>query len=213
MELASIVTPMFWAGFILFVLAMLALDLFVLGGRTAHKVSAREALGWTGVWVTLSLSFCALLWGWLDGTAGRAVANAKTLEFLTGYLIEQSLSVDNMFVFVMIFSYFAVPAELQRRVLLYGVLGAIVMRAGDDPRRRLAGAAVLLAALRLRRLPGRHRHQDADLRRGINPISKRTRCCAGCADTCASPAVFTASISLCARTASSGRRRCSSCWC
>jgi tellurite resistance protein TerC len=129
MELASIVTPMFWAGFILFVLAMLALDLFVLGGRTAHKVSAREALGWTGVWVTLSLSFCALLWGWLDGTAGRAVANAKALEFLTGYLIELSLSVDNIFVFIMIFSYFAVPAEYQRRVLVYGVLGAIVMRA------------------------------------------------------------------------------------
>ena len=129
MELASIVTPMFWAGFILFVLAMLALDLFVLGGKTAHKVSAREALGWTGVWVTLSLSFCALLWGWLDGTAGRAVANAKALEFLTGYLIELSLSVDNIFVFIMIFGYFAVPAEYQRRVLVYGVLGAIVMRA------------------------------------------------------------------------------------
>jgi tellurite resistance protein TerC len=129
MELTSIVTPIFWAGFILFVLAMLALDLFVLGGKTAHKVSAREALGWTGVWVTLSLSFCALLWWWLDGTAGRAVANAKALEFLTGYLIELSLSVDNIFVFIMIFGYFAVPAEYQRRVLVYGVLGAIVMRA------------------------------------------------------------------------------------
>jgi len=129
MELASIVTPMFWAGFILFVLAMLALDLFILGGKTAHKVSAKEALAWTGVWVTLSLSFCALLWWWLDGTAGRAVANAKALEFLTGYLIELSLSVDNIFVFIMIFSYFAVPAEYQRRVLIYGVLGAIIMRA------------------------------------------------------------------------------------
>jgi len=77
----------------------------------------------------LSLSFCALLWWWLDGTAGRAVANAKALEFLTGYLIELSLSVDNIFVFIMIFSYFAVPAEYQRRVLIYGVLGAIIMRA------------------------------------------------------------------------------------
>jgi len=129
MELASVVTPAFWAGFIAFVLAMLALDLFVLGGKTAHKVSAREALGWTGVWVTLSLSFAGLLWGWLDGTAGRAVANAKALEFLTGYVIELSLSVDNIFVFIMIFSFFAVPAEYQRRVLIYGVLGAIVMRA------------------------------------------------------------------------------------
>lgn len=129
MELASVVTPIFWAGFIAFVLAMLALDLFVLGGKSAHKVSAREALGWTGVWITLSLSFAGLLWWWLDGTAGRAVANAKALEYLTGYLIELSLSVDNIFVFIMIFSFFAVPAEYQRRVLIYGVLGAIVMRA------------------------------------------------------------------------------------
>ncbi|HRH80922.1 MAG TPA: TerC family protein [Thiobacillaceae bacterium] len=129
MELASVVTPVFWAGFIAFVLAMLALDLFVLGGKSAHKVSAKEALGWTGVWVTLSLSFAGLLWWWLDGTAGRAVANAKALEFLTGYLIELSLSVDNIFVFIMIFGFFAVPAEYQRRVLIYGVLGAIVMRA------------------------------------------------------------------------------------
>ena len=129
MELSSIVTPVFWAGFIAFVLAMLALDLFVLGGKKAHRVSAREALGWTLVWVTLSLSFAGLMWWWLDGTVGRDVANAKTLEYLTGYLIELSLSVDNIFVFIMIFTYFAVPAEYQRRVLIYGVLGAIVMRA------------------------------------------------------------------------------------
>lgn len=129
MELTSIVTPAFWAGFIAFVLAMLALDLLVLGGKKAHTVSAREALAWTAVWVTLSLSFAALMWWWLDGTAGRAVANAKALEFLTGYLIELSLSVDNIFVFIMIFGFFAVPAEYQRRVLVYGVLGAIVMRA------------------------------------------------------------------------------------
>ena len=130
MELSSVVTPVFWAGFIAFVLAMLALDLFVLGGKSAHKVSVREALGWTGVWVTLSLSFAALMWWWLDGSVGREVANAKALEFLTGYLIELSLSVDNIFVFIMIFGFFAVPAEYQRRVLVYGVLGAIVMRAG-----------------------------------------------------------------------------------
>ena len=129
MELTGIVTPVFWAGFIAFVLAMLALDLFVLGGKTAHKVSAKEALGWTGVWVTLSLSFAGLLWWYVDGALGREVANAKALEFLTGYLIELSLSVDNIFVFIMLFTYFAVPAEYQRRVLIYGVLGAIVMRA------------------------------------------------------------------------------------
>jgi tellurite resistance protein TerC len=130
MDLASVVTPVFWAGFIAFVLAMLALDLFVLGGRSAHKVSVKEALAWTGVWTSLSLAFCGLLWWWLDGSAGREVANAKALEFLTGYLIEMSLSVDNIFVFIMIFGFFAVPAEHQRRVLVFGVLGAIVMRAG-----------------------------------------------------------------------------------
>ncbi|MBU0752994.1 MAG: TerC family protein [Gammaproteobacteria bacterium] len=118
-----------WAGFIVFVLAMLALDLFVFGGRSAHRVSVKEALAWVTVWVSLALAFAALLWWYLSGTVGAEIAERKTLEFLAGYLIEQSLSVDNMFVFVMIFGYFAVPPELQRRVLLYGVLGAIVMRA------------------------------------------------------------------------------------
>ena len=119
-----------WAGFIAFVIAMLALDLFVLGGNKAHRVSVKEAGSWVVAWVALAISFGVLLWWYLDGTAGREMANRKALEFFTGYLIEQSLSVDNMFVFVMIFTYFAVPPELQRRVLLYGVLGAIVMRAG-----------------------------------------------------------------------------------
>lgn len=118
-----------WAGFIVFVLAMLALDLFVLGGRHAHRVAPREALGWTLAWAMLATLFGIALWWFLDNTAGREVANTKALEFFTGYLIEQSLSIDNMFVFAMIFGHFAVPAELQRRVLLYGVLGAIVMRA------------------------------------------------------------------------------------
>ena len=122
--------PWMWGAFIAFVLAMLALDLFVLGGNKAHRVSVKEAGSWVAAWVTLALTFAALLWWYLDGTVGREIANSKTLEFLTGYLIEQTLSIDNMFVFVMIFSYFAVPPELQRRALLYGVLGAIVMRAG-----------------------------------------------------------------------------------
>ena len=123
-------TAPMWAGFIAFVLAMLALDLFVLGGKKVHRVSATEASAWVVAWVGLALAFGALLWWYLDGSLGREVANRKALEFVTGYLIEQSLSVDNMFVFVMIFTYFVVPPELQRRVLLYGVLGAIVMRAG-----------------------------------------------------------------------------------
>ena len=125
----SFATPGMWAGFVVFVIAMLALDMFALGGRHAHKVSVKEALGWSLLWVTLSFAFAGLLWWYLDGSAGREVANTKALEFITGYLIEKSLSVDNIFVFLMIFSYFAVPAEYQRRVLLYGVLGAIVLRA------------------------------------------------------------------------------------
>ena len=119
-----------WAGFIAFVLAMLALDLFVFGGRKIHRVHVKEALAWVIAWVSLALAFAGLLWWYLNDTHGAEVAHTKTLEFLAGYLIEQSLSVDNMFVFVMIFGFFAVPPELQRRVLLYGVLGAIVMRAG-----------------------------------------------------------------------------------
>lgn len=120
---------MMWAGFIGFVLVMLALDLFVLGGKHAHRVSPREALGWSITWVLLALVFNALLWWYLDGNHGREIANDKALEFLTGYLIEKSLSVDNVFVFLMIFTFFRVPAEYQRRVLIYGVLGAIVLRA------------------------------------------------------------------------------------
>lgn len=126
---ASIGTPALWAGFVAFVVAMLALDLFVFDGRRAHRVSVREALGWSVLWVVLAFAFAGLLWWHLDATAGRELANAKVLEFVTGYLIEKSLSVDNIFVFVMIFTYFAVPAELQRRVLLLGVLGAIALRA------------------------------------------------------------------------------------
>ena len=126
----SFATGPMWAGFIVFVLAMLALDLFVFGGKTAHRVTVKEALSWVIAWICLALSFAGLLWWYLNDTQGAVIAQRKTLEFLAGYLIEQSLSIDNMFVFVMIFGYFAVPPELQRRVLLYGVLGAIVMRAG-----------------------------------------------------------------------------------
>jgi tellurite resistance protein TerC len=125
----SIGEPWMWAAFVGFVLIMLALDLFVFGGRRAHKVSVKEAAAWSLVWVTLALVFNVLLWWYLDGSAGRAVANEKALEFFTGYLIEKSLSVDNVFVFLLIFSSFRVAPEYQRRVLIYGVLGAIVMRA------------------------------------------------------------------------------------
>jgi tellurite resistance protein TerC len=125
----SIGEPWMWAAFIVFVLFMLALDLFVFGGRKAHKVSAREAALWSLVWVSLALLFNAGLWWYLSGTAGPEIADRKALEFLTGYLIEKSLSVDNVFIFLLIFSSFHVAAAYQRRVLIYGVLGAIVLRA------------------------------------------------------------------------------------
>ena len=129
-QVETFATLPMWAGFIVFVLAVLALDLYALGGRQAHRVSSREALCWVLAWSSLATLFGLLMWWFLDASASRAVANQKTLEFFTGYLIELSLSADNMFVFSLIFTYFAVPAELQRRVLLYGVLGAIFMRIG-----------------------------------------------------------------------------------
>lgn len=126
----SFATPGMWASFIVFIVAMLAFDLFVFGGRKSHKVKIKESLAWVLAWTCLALAFSGLLWWYLNGAHGPEIAQKKALEFIAGYLIEQSLSVDNMFVFVMIFGFFAVPPELQRRVLLYGVLGAIAMRAG-----------------------------------------------------------------------------------
>ena len=125
----SIGEPWMWGGFVAFVLVMLALDLFVFGGRKAHKVSVKEAAAWSLVWVSLALAFNAGMWWYLSGTVGPEIADRKALEFLTGYLIEKSLSVDNVFVFLLIFTAFHVAPEFQRRVLIYGVLGAIVMRA------------------------------------------------------------------------------------
>lgn len=109
-----------WAAFVIFILAMLTLDLGVLH-RKAHEVKVKEALIWCAVWITLALSFNLLLLI----TKGKQIA----LEFLTGYLIEYSLSVDNIFVFILIFTYFQVPAKYQHRVLFWGILGALVMRA------------------------------------------------------------------------------------
>ena len=117
-----------WLGFLAFVVMMLAIDLFLLSGRKAHRVSTKEALSWTIVWFMLALIFNLLFWWYLVYTSNTQIANEKALEFLTGYLIEKSLSIDNVFVILMIFSYFSIPAEYQRRVLIYGVLGAIVMR-------------------------------------------------------------------------------------
>ena len=108
-----------WVGFIAFVLAMLFIDLFVFH-RKAHEVSLKEAAGWSIFWVMLSLAFNFGVW--------QLMGPQKGLEFLTGYLIEKALSVDNIFVFVLIFSYFNVPAKYQHRILFWGIIGALLMR-------------------------------------------------------------------------------------
>lgn len=117
-----------WSAFAAIVIVMLLIDLLVVGGGKKHRVSFKEAAGWSVAWVTVSLLFAAGLWFYLNGAYDRAYANDRTIAFLTGYLVEKSLAVDNVFVWMMIFSYFAVPLELQRRVLLYGIVGAIVLR-------------------------------------------------------------------------------------
>lgn len=110
---------LFWVGFNLFVVAMLAIDLGVLN-RKAHVVHFREAITWTGVWIALALCFAVGVFFW----RGKPVA----LEFTTGYLVELALSVDNLFVFLLVFRFFKVPGQFQHKVLFWGILGALVMR-------------------------------------------------------------------------------------
>ena len=118
-----------WAGFTVLVIVALIIDLLVMRQQGAHKVSFREALQWSLVWIGLALAFNAALWWYVDSVGGRELANTKGLEFLTGYLVEKSLAVDNIFVFLMIFNFFAVPLEYQKRALIFGVICAIVLRA------------------------------------------------------------------------------------
>lgn len=130
MALETVGSPLLWAGFLAFVLAMLAIDLGVFH-RKAHAVSMKEAAAWSAVWVALAAVFNLLVYAWFG--------SERALEFTAGYLLEKALAVDNIFVFVIIFSAFAVPASAQHRVLFWGVLGALVMRAAFI----LAGGAFL----------------------------------------------------------------------
>ncbi len=127
-----------WAGFITLILMLLALDLGILN-RKAHVISAKEAMGWTAFWVSLSLGFSVFVYfayqnQWFELTHAKAIAVGDTpewlafTEYLAGYIIEQSLSLDNIFVIALIFAYFKVPPIYQHRVLFWGILGAIVMR-------------------------------------------------------------------------------------
>lgn len=131
--MTTIGTPLLWTLFGLFVLIALVLDFFALNRQGAHTVSMREAGIWSLLWVAASFAFMGWLWWHLGGlgtdVAARELADTKAVEFVTGYLIEKALAVDNIFVFLMLFTYFAVPPELQKRVLMLGVLGALVLRA------------------------------------------------------------------------------------
>jgi tellurite resistance protein TerC len=116
----SIGTPLLWSVSAIVVLVALLIDFVALNRQGAHRVSTREATIWSAIWIAVSLAFAGALWGSQGGTSG--------LEFLTGYIIEKALAVDNIFVFLMVFNYFAVPVEFQKRVLMIGILGALALR-------------------------------------------------------------------------------------
>ncbi len=126
----SVGNPMLWGSFAVVVVIMLAVDLLLQGRKGAQVMTMKSAAMWSLVWIGLSLLFNVGFWWYLNGEFGREVADAQATMFLTGYLLEKALAVDNVFVWLILFSYFSVPANLQRRVLVYGVLGAIVLRTG-----------------------------------------------------------------------------------
>jgi tellurite resistance protein TerC len=167
-----------WVGFNLFVLAMLALDLGVFH-RKSHAVSGKEALTWSLIWISLSLVFnAAIYFFWDRMMPGSSYTNSEAaLAFLTGYLIEKSLSVDNIFVFILIFSFFAVPSAYQHRVLFWGILGALVMRGilivvGAALLKEfhwiiyVFGAFLIFTGIRMAR------HQDEEVHPDKNPVVK-----------------------------------------
>jgi len=138
-QMQTVANPWLWGGFVVVVIAALLADLVLMRHGGAHKVSFKEALWWSIAWVTLALAFNAGLWWYLHQTLDAANAGRIGLEFLTGYLVEKSLAVDNIFVFLLVMNSFALPEEQRQRVLVIGVLGAIVLRAVMI----FAGAALL----------------------------------------------------------------------
>ena len=129
-EHPSVGSPLFYGVFFAAVFIMIIIDMLSLKKSGAHKVSVKEAVAWSCVWIAVSCAFAGWLYFELAGNPlyGAVVAKEKTLEFFTGYILEKSLAVDNIFVFLMIFGYFKVSPKYQHRVLLYGVFGAIVLR-------------------------------------------------------------------------------------
>lgn len=128
-EIAHAGTPLLYMGFSLLVIVLLSVDFFALKIQGSHKVSVKEAVGWALVWFLAAMVFGGWLWWHLKGLYGPEVARDKALEYLTGYFIEKSLAIDNVFVWITIFTYFSIPSEYQKRVLLWGVVGAILLRA------------------------------------------------------------------------------------
>ncbi|MBN7138401.1 hypothetical protein A7A76_00630 [Lysobacter enzymogenes] len=124
----TIGSPMLWGAFAAFVVVALLVDLVLMRHGGPHKVTFKEAAWWSVGWIALAFAFNAALWWYVSRESGAEVGNRIGLEFLTGYLVEKSLAVDNIFVFLMLFSYFAVPEEQRQRVLVIGILGAIVLR-------------------------------------------------------------------------------------
>lgn len=124
----TIGSPMLWGAFAAFVVVALLVDLVLMRHGGPHKVTFKEAAWWSVGWIALAFVFNAGLWWYVTQQSGAEVGNRIGLEFLTGYLVEKSLAVDNIFVFLMLFSYFAVPEEQRQRVLVIGILGAIVLR-------------------------------------------------------------------------------------
>lgn len=122
-------TPLLYAVFSLIVIGLLAADFLLLRTNGGRRVSVREAALWSAAWFGVAMAFGGWMWWYFNGLHGAEVAGRKTLEYFTGYLLEKGLAIENVFIWITIFSYFAVPAELQKRVLLWGVVGAILMRA------------------------------------------------------------------------------------
>ena len=128
-EVAHTGTLVLYAGFTLLVIALLAVDLLLLRAQGSHRVSMKEAGWWSVVWVLAAAAFGAGFWWHVNSRFGASIAQQKTLEYVTGYLIEKGLAIENVFVWITIFGYFSIPPEFQKRVLMIGVLGALVLRA------------------------------------------------------------------------------------
>lgn len=182
-EHPSVGTPLFYGVFFAAVFIMIAIDMMSLRKSGAHKVSVKEALAWSAVWVAVSCLFAGWLYFELAGNPvyGHAVAKQKVLEYFTGYILEKSLAVDNIFVFLMIFSYFKVQPQYQHRVLLYGVFGAIVLRmimifigavlvSKFEAVLYLFGAFLLYTGIKMIRSDGEDEHEDLSQNKMLNWI-------------------------------------------